>query len=264
MPMTQPPIQFNDGAAYQRGMGAWSQLVGDVFLDWLAPAPGLRWADIGCGNGAFTALLGKRCAPAEIQAIDPSEQQLAFARTRTGLGVASFQQGDAQALPFANDRFDAAVMALVIHFVPNPAKGVAEMARVVRPGGTVTAYVWDHMEHGTPTVPIQAELATFGIPNLEPPSVEASRMSALREAWRNAGLQAIESREITVTRTFADFDELWLSSKSIPVLGPPILAMNEGDVEQLKAQVKLRLPGDADGRITYSARANAIKGIVPA
>ena len=78
--MTQKPIRFDDGAAYGRGMGVWSQLAGRVFLDWLAPSSGLRWIDIGCGSSAFTELLAQRCAPDEIQGIDPSEAQFAFAR----------------------------------------------------------------------------------------------------------------------------------------------------------------------------------------
>ena len=80
--MAQQPIRFDDGAAYDRGMGVWSQLVGQVFLDWLAPITGLRWIDIGCGSGAFTELLARRSAPVEIQGIDPFEEQLAFARSR--------------------------------------------------------------------------------------------------------------------------------------------------------------------------------------
>ena len=141
--MTQQPIRFDDGAAYERMMGAWSQLVGQVFLDWLSPATGQRWIDVGCGNGTFTEQLIQRCAPVEAQAIDPSEAQLAFARTRPGAAGAVFRQGDAMVLPFEADRFDCAVMALVIHFVPDPAKGVREMTRVVRPGGLVAAYVRD-------------------------------------------------------------------------------------------------------------------------
>ena len=65
-------IRYDDGTAYERMMGAWESDRGqDLFLDWLAPPPGLRWIDIGCGNGAFTELLVERCAPAEVQGIDP-------------------------------------------------------------------------------------------------------------------------------------------------------------------------------------------------
>jgi ubiquinone/menaquinone biosynthesis C-methylase UbiE len=120
--MVEHQIRFDDGAAYERYMGSWSRLAGEMFLNWLAPLPGLRWIDIGCGNGAFTELLVDQRAPAEVQGIDPSEAQLAFARARPAARLAEFRQGDAMVLPFSEDRFDAAVMALVIFFVPDPAK----------------------------------------------------------------------------------------------------------------------------------------------
>src|SRR5262249_34144047 len=141
--MSDPTIRFDDGAAYEQMMGVWSRLVGEKFLDWLAPTPGLRWIDIGCGNGAFTELLIERCVPSEIVGIDPSEGQLAYARSRPGTRSASFHTGDAMALSFPDNRFDAAVMALVIFFVPEPRAAVAEMARVVRPGGVIATYAWD-------------------------------------------------------------------------------------------------------------------------
>jgi len=156
-------IRFNDGAAYEQMMGVWSRLAGDVFLDWLAPAPGLRWIDVGCGNGAFTELLVERCAPIEVQGIDPSEAQLAFARSRPAARVAEFRNGSAMELPFADGSFDAAVMALVIFFVPDPSRGVAEMARVVRPGGTIAAYAWDILGGGFPLEPIRAEMQALGV-----------------------------------------------------------------------------------------------------
>jgi ubiquinone/menaquinone biosynthesis C-methylase UbiE len=120
-------IRFDDGAGYERYMGKWSQLAGDTFLDWLAPAPGLRWLDVGCGNGAFTETLVERCAPASVDGIDPAAGQLAHARARPAARIAQFHQGDAMALPFPDDTFDVAVMPLVIFFVPEPAEGVAEM-----------------------------------------------------------------------------------------------------------------------------------------
>src|ERR1019366_10793941 len=91
-------IRFDDGAAYERIMGAWSRLVGEIFLDWMAPRPGLRWIDVGCGNGAFTELVVERCAPAEVQGIDLSEGQLAFARTRPASRVAPLHHGTAMGL----------------------------------------------------------------------------------------------------------------------------------------------------------------------
>ena len=261
--MAEHQIRYDDGAAYERMMGNWSRLAGEIFLDWLAPRPGLRWIDIGCGNGAFTELLVERCAPAEVQGIDPSEAQLAFARTRPAARMAEFRQGDAMALPFSEDRFDAAVMALVIFFVPDPAKGVAEMVRVVRPGGTVATYAWDMLGGGFPLEPIQAEMRAMGLTPVLPPSSGASRMEALRSLWTGAGLDAVETREITVQRTFADFDDFWTTSLLAASVRPTVAAMAPGDVELLKTRVRARLPADAAGRITYGARANAIKGRVP-
>ena len=261
--MTQQPIQFTDGEAYDRAMGPWSQLVGDLFLEWLAPQPGLRWIDIGCGNGAFTESLIQHCAPTEVQGIDPSEAQIAFARARPGTRDAAFQIGDALALPFEADRFDAAVMALVLFFVPDPATGVAEMTRVVRPGGTVAAYLWYSFGDEVPTSPIAAVLREFGIESPLPPSADASRPEVLRALWTNAGLEAIETREIVVRRTFASFEDCWRSCASFPAAGPAIAAMAPSSVEKLKARLAERLPADASGRVTYQARANAIKGRVP-
>ncbi|MFA6267380.1 MAG: class I SAM-dependent methyltransferase, partial [Pseudolabrys sp.] len=126
--MAEPRKVFDDGAAYEAMMGDWSRRVGSVFIDWLQPASGLIWLDVGCGSGAFSALLSERCAPAKIHGVDPSQPQITFARSRTLACPAEFQVGDAQALPFLDRSVDAAVMALVIFFVPNPAKGVAEMA----------------------------------------------------------------------------------------------------------------------------------------
>ncbi len=261
--MSQTPIRFDDGAVYERAMGIWSQLAGRVFLDWLAPSFGLRWIDIGCGNGAFTELLVERCAPNEVQAIDPSEAQLIFARARKGVLGVKFLHGDAMALPFGNARFDAAVMALVIFFVPDPAKGVAEMARVVCPGGIVATYAWDMLGGGFPFDLIQVEIRALGITPPLPPSAGASRMEVLHDLWTNAGLETVDSREITVQRTFADFDDFWKTSTITGSIGPTLAAMPASDLETLKLRLRARLPADAAGRVTYGARANAITGRVP-
>jgi ubiquinone/menaquinone biosynthesis C-methylase UbiE len=256
-------IRFDDGAAYERIMGAWSRLVGEIFLDWIAPRPGLRWVDVGCGNGAFTELLVERFAPAEVQGIDPSEGQLKYAQARPATRLAEFRQGDAMALPFPAHKFDAAVMALVIFFVPDPAKGVAEMVRVVSPGGTVAAYAWDMAGGGFPRQPIQTELLAMGFPPVRFPSFDASKMDNLQNLWRDAGLDNVETRKIEVQRTFADFDDFWATAMLGSTIGPTVAAMTSSDREQLKTRVRARLPANGTGHITYGAWANAVKGRVP-
>ena len=256
-------IRFDDGAAYERYMGKWSQLAGETFLDWLAPTSGLRWLDVGCGNGAFTEMLIERCTPVSVQGIDPSEGQLAFARTRLASRVAQFRQGDAMALPFPDDTFDAAAMPLVIFFVPNPARGVAEMARVVCPGGIVTAYAWDMLGGGFPYEALQVEMRGLGVAVPTPPSPDASGIDAMRDLWIGAGLDSVETREIDVQRTFADFDDYWTTIHGGPSVSPQLAAMASDDLALLKERMRARLSADASGRITYSARANAVKGRVP-
>jgi len=261
--MATDQIRFDDGAAYERYMGAWSRLVGAAFLDWLAPAAGLRWLDVGCGNGAFTQMIVDRCGPAAVHGVDPAAAQLAYARTRPAARVAQFSQGDAMALPFPADTFDAAVMPLVIFFVPDPAKGVAEMARVVRPGGAVAAYSWDMAGGGFPYEALHAEIRALGVGVPAPPSPDASRVEALQDLWTAAGLEAVETYAITAQRTFADFADYWATVLGGPSVGRQIAAMTPDALADLQARTRACLPADAGDRITCGARANAVKGRVP-
>lgn len=261
--MSDQQIVFDDGATYDRYMGQWSRIVGDVFLDWLAPGRGLRWLDVGCGNGAFTEMLFERCAPAAIDGVDPSEAQLAFARAQPAAKLAKFHQGDAMALPFPDDAFDAAVMPLVIFFVPDPAKGVAEMARVVRAGGIVAAYGWDLTGGGFPYTALQQEMRELGVTHGMPPSPEAARLDVLQELWTGAGLQSIETRAIEVQRTFDDFEDWWQTVLTGPSVSAKLAAMAPDVRAALKERMRAHHPADASGRVTYGARANAVKGRVP-
>ncbi len=257
-------ITFDDGAAYEDYMGVWSRSVGEAFLDWIAPEPGRLWLDVGCGNGAFTEMIAERCAPSGVHGIDPSPAQLDFARARPALHAAHFRQGDAMALPFDDDAVDAAVMPLVIFFVPEPAKGVAEMARVVGPGGIVAAYAWDMAGGGFPYAALLTELRAMGVDVPTPPSADASRLDTLRALWTGAGLESVETREISVQRTFSGFDDYWTTVHKGPSVGRPLTSMGTDASAQLAGRLRALLPVDASGRITLTARANAVRGRVPA
>jgi SAM-dependent methyltransferase len=255
---------FTDGEAYERLMGRWSRLAGDVFLDWLELPNGLRWLDVGCGNGAFTEVLIARCAPVEVHGLDASEAQIAYARTRAQASLAQFRPGDAQALPFGDAKFDAAVMALVISFLPDPGKAVAEMARVVRPGGWVATYMWDILGGGLPAEPIRVAMQSMGISAPNPPGAAASRIADMRGFWERAGLTAVETRQIDVQVVYSDFDDFWTSNTALAAPTAKLaLDLPPAERERLKTRLLELLPKDAQGRISYKAHANAVKGRVP-
>jgi len=261
--MSEAESQFNDGAAYERLMGRWSKLVGREFLDWLAPGKNLSWLDVGCGNGAFTEEIIARCAPAKVAAVDPSEGQLAYARTRPGTNIAEFRTGDAQRLPFADRSFDIVAMALAISFVPDPAKAAAEMARVTRRGGMVATYMWDFSVGGAPVDPIYRALSAIGVDGPRPPSAGVATVEGLHELWSKAGLQAVEARHIKIDTVFSSAEDYWQSI--ILPAGPQgvlIARMPAEQREKLRRALDAQLRPGPDGRITVPGVASAVKGKV--
>ena len=257
-PMT---IRFADGAGYEPYMGAWSRLAGDTFLDWLAPEPGLRWLDVGCGNGAFTEMIVDRCAPVSVQGIDPLRGQLAFARTRPASRARAVSQGDAMALPFPDDTFDAAVMPLVIFFVPDPAvasrkwRGWSVRAASSPPTrGTCLAV-------GFRTSRCRRKCARWASPFA---AAEPRRLSNRRDAGAcgrggSGGRRDAGDHRATDVRRFR---RLLDDHPSGAERRSEARRDGSDEIALLKARMRARLPADANGRITCIARANAVKGRV--
>ncbi len=133
---------FNVAAeVYDRFMGRYSTLLAPQMADFGGVAAGQRVVDVGCGPGALIAELVPRVGESSVSAVDPSPPFVAAARARfPGVMV---EEAPAEALPFADDDFDAALAQLVVHFMADPVAGLREMARVTRPGGVVAACVWD-------------------------------------------------------------------------------------------------------------------------
>lgn len=258
--MADPVIRFEDGASYERMMGIWSRLAGSVFLDWLAAPPRLNWLDVGCGNGAFTAMLYERCEPGAVTGVDPSEGQLDYARKRADTPGANYLQGDAMALPVADNTFDAAVMALSLFFVPDAELGVAELKRATKPGALIAAYNWDIPGGGFPLAPLGREMREMGFPALLPPSVDTSKAERMRELWEGAGFTGVETRRIDVQRTFNSFEEWWSICLLSPSAGGRIREQAAGVQAELKERLRRKVVADAQGRVTLGAWANAVKG----
>ena len=173
--------------------------------------------------------------------------------------------GDAMALPYADGAFDAAVMALVIFFVPEPAQGVAEMARVIRPGGGVCAYAWDILGGGFPYFALQDEMAELG----QPAAVAAQRGGrahggAAPVVDRRRPGRRRDARARSTRRTFADFDAWWAAARKGPRIAPRLSELPAGDAERAQG-APARAPGCRGGRQHHvsSARANAVRGRRP-
>jgi len=146
MPAAQPNL-WGASDAYERYMGRWSRIVAPIFTTWIGVRSGAHWLDVGCGTGVLTSAILSGSEPGRIVGIDSSAIFLEAAQRQVRDPRVSFRKGDAQSLPEGNEVFDVAVSGLVLNFVPDKDAMLSEMARVVRPGGTVALYVWDYPGH---------------------------------------------------------------------------------------------------------------------
>ena len=255
------------GVAYDPYVGRWSRLVAREFLAWLAMPVESRWLDVGCGTGALSATILALARPATVTGIDASEGYAAYAHEQIRDGRAQFRQGDAEALPFRDEGFDATVSGLVVNFLPQPSRGMAEMARVTRPGGAVAVYVWDYA--GEMQLVRQFWYAATA---LDPAALELDegrrfpicRPEKLERLLTGAGMENVEVRAVDVPTVFRDFDDYW--SPFLGGQGPaPGYAMSLTDERRaaLRERIRAALPISADGRIHLMARAWAARGRSP-
>lgn len=252
------------GDLYEPYVGRWSRKVAPAFLDWLQVAPHSKWLDLGCGTGALTAAILDRAEPASVLGIDASAGFIGHARNHIPDPRASFEIGDAQSLSLESRQFDAAVSALMLNFVPEPERAAGEMARVVRPGGMVAAYLWDYAgkmelvryfwDAAIELNPAVTEIeARTRFPLCQPAPLEA--------LFVQAGLRAVEVKPLEIAMPFRDFDDYWT-----PFLGgqgpAPGYAMSLSEVDRSRLRERLRatLPVQPDGSIALAARAWAVRG----
>jgi SAM-dependent methyltransferase len=255
------------GLAYDPYVGRWSRLVAREFLAWLAAPPEGRWLDVGCGTGALSATILALARPATVTGIDASEEYAAYARKQMGDARAEFRQGDAQALPFPDRSFDATVSGLVVNFLPQPSRGLAEMARVTRPGGTVAVYVWDYagemqlMRHFWDAA---AALDPAALELDEGRRFPICRPEKLERLLTEAGLEDVVVRAFDVPTVFRDFDDYW--SPFLGGQGPApgyAMSLTEEGRAALRERIRSALTISEDGGIRLMARAWAVRGRCP-
>jgi len=256
--------QWDDGVAYERYMGRWSRPVAGEFTRWLDLPPGCRWLDVGCGTGELSRVVEREAAPAQLVGLDPA---MPFVRVAAAAGTTAVLAADAAALPVRDAGFDAVVSGLVLNFVPDKAVALAEMHRVVRPGGTVAAYVWDYPDGMQllrtfwdtavdldPSAASRHESVRFG----------GCRPDPLRTLFAAAGLADVEVRAVVVPMVFRDRHDHWSPFLSGHAPAPSyVRSLDEAGREALRDALHARLRPGPDGSIRLTARAWALRGTRP-
>ena len=259
-----PAEVWENAESLERYVGRWSRLVAREFVTWLDVASGARWLDVGCGSGALTETVLAETEPESIEGVDTSEAFVAYAASRVTDPRASFAVADAQALDRPDAAYDAVVSSLVLNFLPDPARGAAEMRRVVRPGGVVAGYVWDYageMQLMRRFWDAAAELDPAAADLDEGRRMAGCNPADLEALFSGAGLEEVETRAIDVPTVFADFDDYWSPFEGGQGPAPGYCASLPPDRRAvLRERLRETLPAASDGSISLVARAWAVRG----
>jgi len=255
---------WSAGDLYEPYVGRWSRKVAFEFLAWLQMPPHMQWLDVGSGTGALTHAVLHVAQPASVLGIDASPSFVDYSRACTPDARARYEVGDAQALALDAHSVDVAVSGLMLNFVPQPERALAEMARVVRPGGRVGVYVWDYAE-GMELMRYFWD-AALALDPLALDSAEGRRFAMCRPEplvalFEQAGLAQVEVHALDVPTPFRDFDDYW--SPFLGGQGPaPGYAMALPEAERIRLRERIRdaLPRQPDGRIELHARAWGVRG----
>jgi SAM-dependent methyltransferase len=244
--------------SYDRFMGRYSRPLAPQLADFAGIAAGQRVLDVGCGTGALTSEVVRRVGAERVAAVDPSEPFVAAMRTRfPGVDV---QRAGAEQLPFPGDDFDATLAQLVVHFMRDPIAGIAEMARVTRPGGCIAACVWDHGGGHGPLAAFWAAAREIAPDVRDESTLPGVREGDLGRLFLEAGLASVESTALRVSIEHPTFEEWWQPfTAGVGPAGQFVVGLAPDGRERLRSACFERL---GDGPFVVSATAWAARGRV--
>jgi SAM-dependent methyltransferase len=262
----QDPI-FSEAQAYERFMCRWSRRLAPLLVRFAGVRDGDVVLDVGSGTGALTAAVATAAPSSRVVGIDPSAAYVALAQSQQGSARIGFEVGDAQQMRFPAAMFDRTLSLLVVNFIPDARKALAEMKRVTKAKGTVAAAVWDYggdmemlrafWDEAVALVP-----ASVAKDERHMPFCRRGDLSAL---WREQGLRDIGEEALTIETRFESFDDFWTPflEKQGPA-GAYVASLPAADRDALRLRLRGRLVGARpDAAIVMHARAWAVRGTIP-
>lgn len=258
-----------DGDAYDLQMGRWSRRLAEPFLDFAGTGDGEQVLDVGSGTGSLAFALAQRAPVRSLCGLDYSAAYVDHCKRRNRDPRIEFRVGDACTMRFPDGSFDRVLSLLMLHFVPDAHRAIAEMRRVARPGAVVAAAVWD-VRGGFIANRMFLDTAAAIDPAADAMRAHnytrpMTRPHELVEAWRTAGFAEVHGTLLSIRMEFASFDDYWT-----PYLGKQgpaadyLSSLDDVGHARLREHVwRAYLDGEPDGPRSYAASAWAVRGTVP-
>jgi SAM-dependent methyltransferase len=242
--------------AYDRYVGRYGSALAAGLLEAAEVGPGLRVLDVGCGPGALATRAASIVGPAQVAAVEPSPPFADACRER--LPGVDVRVAAAESLPFADATFDAVLSQLVVNFLTDAPRGVAEMRRVAKPGGVVAACVWDYAgEMRMLRAFWDAAIAVDpeGAGALDESSMSYCTPEELEALWSAAALEEVRVSPLEVEASYSDFEDLWQPfTAGIGPAGAYCASISPARRSELRERLRTSL-GDPAGPFTLTARA---------
>lgn len=248
--------------AYDRFIGRYGQGLADAMLQTATVEPGMRVLDVGCGPGPLATQAARIVGSENVAAVDPSEPWVEACRKR--IPGADVRVAPAESLPFADGSFDAVLAQLVVNFLTDAPRGVAEMKRVAKPSGVVAACVWDYAGE-------MRLLRAFwdAVAAVDPAAAERDEGRFMRYAnaeelgalWTEAGVVEVAVSPLDVEASYDDLDDLWTPFLAgIGPAGAYAASLAPDAQATLREQLRATLR-DPTGPFKLTARAWCVRGV---
>ena len=258
---------FADAEAYERFMGRWSRSLAPLLVDFAEVPDAGRVLDIGSGTGSLALAIAKSKIQSHVLGIDPSKEYVAYANANNPFpDRVGFQAGDAQQLHFPDGTFHASLSLLVFNFIPDGEKSLREICRVTKPGGRISAAIWDYGA-GMRMLRVFWDAAVSidaGAEKLDERHLPLCRAGELAQLWTPCGLENIHEQPLDITMQFESFADYW--DPFLLGQGPAgsyAKSIAKDRLQALRGEVNRRLPiTEEDVPFAIPARAWAVRGTV--